>query len=142
MENIKKIKIKRINIISNEDVYDITVEDNHNFFANNLLVHNCAEEPLPAGGSCLLGSLNLAAFVENGKFNFEEFDKAVSIAITALNDVLDEGLSLHPLLIQQESVSKYRQIGLGIFGYADMLIKLKLQYGSKEALHFTEKGIE
>ena len=50
MEIIKKIKIKRINIISNEDVYDITVEDNHNFFANNLLVHNCAEEPLPAGG--------------------------------------------------------------------------------------------
>jgi ribonucleoside-diphosphate reductase alpha chain len=102
-------------------------------------VNPCAEEPLPAGGSCLLGSLNLAAFVEHGKFNFEEFDKAVGIAVTALNDVLDEGLSLHPLLIQQESVSRYRQIGLGIFGYADMLIKLKLKYGSKKALDFTEK---
>ena len=136
---IKKTKIKRINIISNEDVYDITVEDNHNFFANNLLVHNCAEEPLPAGGSCLLGSLNLSAFVKNGKFDFEDFGNSVAIATTALNDVLDEGLALHPLLIQQESVSRYRQIGLGIFGYADMLIKLKLKYGSKEALDFTEK---
>lgn len=102
-------------------------------------VNPCAEEPLPAGGSCLLGSLNLAAFVEHGKFNFEEFDKAVGIAVTALNDVLDEGLPLHPLLVQQESVAKYRQIGLGIFGYADMLIKLKLRYGSEKALDFTEK---
>lgn len=102
-------------------------------------VNPCAEEPLPAGGSCLLGSLNLSAFVKNGKFDFEDFGNSVAIATTALNDVLDEGLSLHPLLIQQESVSRYRQIGLGIFGYADMLIKLKLKYGSKEALDFTEK---
>ena len=102
-------------------------------------VNPCAEEPLPAGGSCLLGSLNLSAFVKNGKFDFEDFGNSVAIATTALNDVLDEGLALHPLLIQQESVSRYRQIGLGIFGYADMLIKLKLKYGSKEALDFTEK---
>ena len=102
-------------------------------------VNPCAEEPLPAGGSCLLGSLNLSAFVKNGKFDFEDFGNSVAIATTALNDVLDEGLVLHPLLIQQESVSRYRQIGLGIFGYADMLIKLKLKYGSKEALDFTEK---
>ena len=102
-------------------------------------VNPCAEEPLPAGGSCLLGSLNLSAFVKNGKFDFEDFGNSVAIATTALNDVLDEGLALHPLLIQQESVSRYRQIGLGIFGYADMLIKLKLRYGSKKALDFTEK---
>ena len=102
-------------------------------------VNPCAEEPLPSGGSCLLGSLNLSAFVKNGKFDFEDFGNSVAIATTALNDVLDEGLALHPLLIQQESVSRYRQIGLGIFGYADMLIKLKLKYGSKEALDFTEK---
>ena len=100
-------------------------------------VNPCAEEPLPAGGSCLLGSLNLAAFVENGEFNFKSFDKAVAIATTALNDVLDEGLPLHPLLVQQESVAKYRQIGLGIFGYADMLIKLKMRYGSEAANNFT-----
>ena len=138
-EIVKKIKIKRINIISNEDVYDITVEDNHNFFANNLLVHNCAEEPLPAGGSCLLGSLNLSEFVKDGKFDFGDFRKAVEVAVVALNDVLDEGLPLHPLQIQRDSVSKYRQIGLGIFGYADMLIKLKMRYGTLLANDFTEE---
>ena len=140
MENIKKIRIKRINIISNEDVYDITVEDNHNFFANDLLVHNCAEEPLPGGGSCLLGSINLAEFAnDNGTFKTEEFIETVHAAVEALNDVLDEGLELHPLDIQKQTVSDYRQIGLGVFGYADLLIKLGFRYGSDEANEFTDE---
>ena len=137
IEIIKKTKIKRINIISNEDVYDITVKDNHNFFANDLLVHNCAEEPLPAGGACNIGSINLAEFVDDGSFLEDEFVEAVHIAVEALNDVLDEGLELHPLEIQRQTVGDYRQIGLGVFGYADMLIKLGLRYGSAEANAFT-----
>lgn len=102
-------------------------------------VNPCAEEPLPAGGSCLLGSLNLAEFVKDGVFATNEFIEAVHIAVTALNDVLDEGLELHPLDIQQKTVGDYRQIGLGVFGYADMLIKLGLRYGSKKANEITDK---
>lgn len=98
-------------------------------------VNPCAEEPLPAGGSCLLGSLNLAEFVKDpfGKrpaFNVPEFKKAVKVAIRALNQVLDEGLPLHPLQIQRDSVAKWRQIGLGIMGFGDMLIKMRIPYGS------------
>lgn len=53
-------------------------------------VNPCAEEPLPAGGSCLLGSLNLAAFVgKDGSFKFGELQEAVQVAVTALNEVLD-----------------------------------------------------
>ena len=121
-----------------EDVYDITVPEFHNFIANDMVVHNCAEEPLPSGGSCLLGSLNLSAFVETiegqPQFNMDEFRKAVTIAVYGLNDVLDEGLSLHPLSVQRDSVRDWRQIGLGIMGLADMLIKLGVTYGSKESL--------
>lgn len=102
-------------------------------------VNPCAEEPLPAGGSCLLGSLNLSEFVKDGVFATNEFIDAVHIAVTALNDVLDEGLELHPLDIQRQTVGDYRQIGLGVFGYADMLIKLGLRYGSKEANSFTDE---
>ena len=58
---------------------------------------------LPSGGSCLLGSINLAKFVDNGSFLEDEFIEAVHIAVEALNDVLDEGLPLHPLKIQQEN---------------------------------------
>ena len=96
----------------------------------------CAEEPLPAGGSCLLGSLNLSAFVNsNGDFLFEDFYKAAYIATIALNDVLNEGINLHPLQEQRDSVRDWRQIGLGIFGLADMLIKMKLTYGGEESLY-------
>ena len=125
-----------------EDVYDITVPEFHNFIANDMVVHNCAEEPLPSGGSCLLGSLNLAAFVEtiNGEpqFNMDEFRKAVTTAVYGLNDVLDEGLPLHPLAVQRDSVRDWRQIGLGIMGLADMLIKLGVAYGSEESLEICD----
>ena len=95
----------------------------------------CAEEPLPAGGSCLLSSINLSEFItENKTFDFEEFKRTVDIAVRALNEVLDEGLPLHPLQEQRDSVRDWRQIGLGIFGLADMLIKMNIRYGSKESI--------
>lgn len=103
----------------------------------------CAEEPLPAGGSCLLGSINLSEFVlnpfkEGACFDIERMSKAVRESVIALNDVLDEGLDLHPLEEQRESVGKYRQIGLGVMGIADMLIKLGVRYGSNESLELCD----
>lgn len=94
----------------------------------------CAEEPLPAGGSCLLGSINLAEFACDTGFDFENFKHCVKSSVIALNEVLDEGLPLHPLKEQRESVYDWRQIGLGIFGLADLLIKLGIKYGSPEAI--------
>ena len=94
----------------------------------------CAEEPLPAGGSCLLGSINLAEFACDIGFDFESFKHCVKSSVIALNEVLDEGLPLHPLKEQRESVYDWRQIGLGIFGLADLLIKLGIKYGSPEAI--------
>jgi ribonucleoside-diphosphate reductase alpha chain len=99
----------------------------------------CAEEPLPAGGSCLLGSMNLAKFVKDGKFLNDEFVEAVRICVRGLNDVLDEGLPLHPLQEQRDSVRQWRQIGLGIMGLADMLIDLGYTFGSEESLTFCDK---
>ncbi len=102
-------------------------------------VNPCAEEPLPAGGSCLLGSINLSAFVrdpfsEHSYFDFDGLKACVKAAVKALNEVLDEGLPLHPLEEQRESVRQWRQIGLGIMGLADALIKLGLTYGEEEAV--------
>ena len=107
-------------------------------------VNPCAEEPLPAGGSCLLGSLNLSefvqdAFTENAMFDFENFRTCVQASVRALNEVLEEGLPLHPLQEQQESVEQWRQIGLGIMGLADCLIKLGLTYGEEEAVEMCDK---
>lgn len=97
-------------------------------------VNPCAEEPLPNGGSCLLGSINLDAYVEYEEFQFERFENDIAIIVKAMNDVLDEGLPLHPLEIQRQTVHDLRQIGIGIMGLADALIHMNLRYDSKEAL--------
>ena len=116
--------IKKYNMLSNNDDFE---------FAG---VNPCAEQPLPAGGSCLLGSINLSEFVQDGEFLFDDFYHTINIAVRALNDILDEGLPLHPLHEQRKSVGDWRQIGLGVMGVADMLVKLQLRYGSDEAIEF------
>lgn len=99
-------------------------------------VNPCAEEPLPNGGSCLLGSFNLAEYIDESNlfFDFDKFKADISIVVKAMNDVLDEGLPLHPLSIQRETVHDYRQIGIGMMGLADLLIKLGIRYDSDEAI--------
>lgn len=116
--------------------YNILSEDEEFEYAGT---NPCAEEPLPAGGSCLLGAMNLSAYVENGEFNFELFKNDVRKAVKGLNDVLDEGLPLHPLQIQRDTVGNYRQIGLGIFGLHDMLIKMGIKYDTQEAIELCDK---
>lgn len=94
-----------------------------------------AEEPLPASGSCLLGSLNLSAFVcENGMFNTTEFSRCVELAVRALNTVQEEGMYKHPLKSQIDCAHDWKQIGMGVMGIADMLIKMETVYGSKESI--------
>lgn len=104
----------------------------------------CAEEPLPAGGSCLLGSINLAEFVtnpftSNAKFDFTSFADTVTKAVVGLNEVLDEGLPLHPLAEQRDSVRDWKQIGLGVMGIADMLLKMGIRYGSEDSISLCDK---
>ena len=118
--------------------------NNYNLLSNTKYfkyagVNPCAEEPLPAGGSCNLCAINLAAFVKNANFDFDDFSYVVQEAVKYQNDILREGLTRHPLKEQQESVANYKQIGIGIMGLADMLIKLHIQYGSEEALELCDK---
>ena len=125
----------------NIERYHLLSEDKEFKYAG---VNPCAEEPLPPGGSCLLGSINLAEFVvepftNNAIFDIQKFKNTVADCIIGLNEVLDEGLELHPLKEQKESVRQYRQIGLGVMGIADMLIKLNIRYGSEKSIDLCEK---
>ncbi|EML6501701.1 adenosylcobalamin-dependent ribonucleoside-diphosphate reductase [Clostridioides difficile] len=116
-------KINNYNLLSEDDEFEYVG------------VNPCAEEPLPAGGSCLLGSFNLSEYVKEDKtFNYNDFRKDIKIVVKAMNDVLDEGLPLHPLKIQRDTVRNYRQIGIGVMGIADMLIKMNVRYGSEMAI--------
>ena len=108
----------------------------------------CAEEPLPTFGACNLGSINLSEYVtmdfsingtEHNSFDIETFAKDVRTCVMALNDVLVEGIKRHPLKEQQDTVAELRQIGLGIMGLGDMLVKLHIRYGSPKAIAICNK---
>lgn len=116
---------------------------NYNFIENNPYinitgVNPCGELPLPDYGSCNLGNINLSAYVkepfeEKAWFDFTALTQDIPIYVKALNDVLIEGKEYHPLRKQRNAIRDYRQIGLGVTGLADMLIKMRILYGSKEA---------
>lgn len=102
-------------------------------------VNPCAEEPLPAFGSCNLSSINLGEFVihpftKYARFEFEKFGEMVRNGVIYLNGVLDENMNLHPLKQQREVCNDLRQIGLGIMGLADTFIKMGIEYGSDESI--------
>lgn len=107
-------------------------------------VNPCAEETLPAFGSCNLTSINLAEFVrnpftENAEFEFEKFTEMVREGVIFLNEILDENMNLHPLEQQRKMSKELRQIGLGIMGAADMFIKMGVRYGSQESIDLIHK---
>ena len=106
-----------------------------------LTTNPCAELPLGAWGSCNLGSINLAKFVDmyTGKFCWDAFIDTVHVAVRALNDALDYSYDKQPYEENRKYIRDWRPIGLGVFGYADMLVELGLKYGSEEALEFTRR---
>lgn len=104
----------------------------------------CGEQPLPKNFSCNLGSLNLYEFVKN-KFtldayiDYPELANAIHIAVRALDKIIDENKDNHALKEQKENSLNYRNIGLGLFAYADALCAMKIKYGSDEAKIFTNE---
>ena len=107
----------------------------------------CAEEPLEPYGDCCIGSINLAAFVndphtQNANLNIASLEKATRYAVRFLDNVLAWNEGRHPLAGQEEAALRGRRIGLGIMGLADMLCKLKLRYDSDEGIEFAEKTLE
>ena len=106
----------------------------------------CAEEPLIAYGSCNLIAENLSEMVKNkftrdSYFDFEELDKITRNAVVYMNEILDESIEnhLYPLEKQRQAVIDWRQIGIGVMGIADMLIKLGIRYGSVESINLCNK---
>ena len=119
-----------------EAVYDVTIEGVHAFDANGLMVHNCAERPLPSYGCCCLGSIDLTKFVRrpfeaDATFDDAGFAELARIAVRMLDNVLD--ITAWPLPRQQEEAMHKRRVGLGFTGLGDALVMLNLRYDSDEA---------
>ena len=114
-----------------------TMTDYHNAeYCSPLVSTNpCAEQPLPDGGCCNLGSVNLERYVdEKGNFMIEEFKDTVGIATRFLDNVIDYNLDRHALDTQKENAQNDRRVGLGILGLGDMLVRMGIKYDSEDAL--------
>mgnify|MGYP001242067940 FL=1 len=103
----------------------------------------CAEQPLPDGGCCNLGALNLERFVDkNGNFDFDDFKETTTIGARFLDNVIDYNLDRHALEEQKQNAMNDRRVGLGILGLGDMLVKMGIKYDSDEALETIAKVME
>ena len=97
----------------------------------------CGEQPLYPFDACNLGSIFLGYFVKDKKVDWEKLREVARTAVRMLDDVIE----MNPFPLQQidETVKKIRRIGLGVGGWADMLVELGIPYDSQEALNLAEK---
>ena len=119
-----------------------TMKDYHNAeYCSPLVSTNpCAEQPLPDGGCCNLGAVNLERFVdENGNFMIDQFKETVAIGTRFLDNVVDYNMDRHALEDQKQNAKNDRRVGLGILGLGDMLVRLGIKYDSEDALQTIEQ---
>lgn len=131
----------------NEPVFDITVEDNHNFYANGVLVSNCVEinqavEPLKSIddpdseiGVCILSAINWLEISSD-----DEMEKACDVVVRMLDEIID--IQDYFDLAAKNFAQGKRSIGVGVTNLAAFLAKNKLKYTDEEALLLVDEWME
>jgi ribonucleoside-diphosphate reductase alpha chain len=134
-------RISEITHVGREAVFDTTQADCNTVVFNGLVTGQCGEQPLPAYGSCLLGSVNLTKFVidpftDNARFDWETYRKVVKVFTRMLDNVVEiNGL---PLAQQRDEITRKRRHGMGFLGLGSTITLLCMKYGSKKSVAFSQ----
>ncbi|MFZ9595317.1 MAG: adenosylcobalamin-dependent ribonucleoside-diphosphate reductase [Bdellovibrionia bacterium] len=97
----------------------------------------CGEQPLLPFESCNLGSLNLSAYAQKTGFNWRAFRDDIEVAVRFLDNVMDA--NAYPLEEIKRITTRNRKIGLGVMGFADLLLHLGISFASEEAIEWGER---
>ena len=134
-------QVAALELVGEEEVFDVQIPGINAFDANGLVVHNCGEQPLPPYGACLLGSINLTTlvsdpFTPDAKLDMAALDRLVRMSVRMMDNTID--VSNFPLEAQAAEAKAKRRIGLGVTGLADALIMCEARYGAPKAIKLTE----
>ena len=97
----------------------------------------CGEQPLLPYDVCNLGSINVGHFVTEGRVNWDGLREYIHISVRFLDNVIDA--NVFPLPEIEDLSRRIRRIGLGVMGWADMLIRLGIPYGSDDSLEMADR---